>query len=86
MPNKKKRRQGKRELSMALRRQWAIGIMIQSHAWSVAGLARAFGVSKATIQRDIDLLRGLFKISVLDDPQHSQRVRYRMRGRFVSIV
>jgi predicted DNA-binding transcriptional regulator YafY len=61
-------------------------MFLQKRAWTVYGIAAAFKVSKATAQRDIDILRGLFKISVLPDPRHSQKVWYRMRGRFVAIL
>jgi predicted DNA-binding transcriptional regulator YafY len=61
-------------------------MFLQKQYWTVAGIAKAFKISKATAQRDIDLLRSLFKISVRRDPRHSQRVRYRMSGRFVSLI
>lgn len=72
--------------SKTIRRQWAVGMLLQKEPWTVARLAKAFKVSKATMQRDIDLLRSLFKVSVKRDKRHSQRVLYQMRGRFVSIV
>jgi predicted DNA-binding transcriptional regulator YafY len=72
--------------SRTLRRQWAIGIFLQQHAWTTFGIAKAFKISKATAQRDIDLLRGLFKIKVTRDRGHSQRILYQMQGRFVTIL
>lgn len=74
------------DAAKSLRRQWAVGMFLQKQWWTVAGLAKAFAVSKATMQRDVDLLRGLFKVSAKTDRRHSQRTLYRMRGRFVSIV
>jgi predicted DNA-binding transcriptional regulator YafY len=48
----------------------------------VAQLAETLGVSKATCQRDLDLLGDLFHVRMEDDPHHSQRARYRMIGTF----
>lgn len=70
-------------LSRALRRQWLTGTLLQRRGfWTVAQIADALGVSKATCQRDLDLLAELFEVRVAKDPHHRQRSRYRMIGSF----
>ena len=71
-------------LSRALRRQWRAGILLQRRSWSITALARTLGVSKATCQRDVDLLADLFAVQVASDPFHRQRSYYRMVGAFKS--
>lgn len=66
----------------ALRRQWLTGILLQRGAWTVAQIAETLGVSKATCQRDLDLLADLFDVRVTGDPGHLQRAYYRMVGTF----
>ncbi|HSX22571.1 MAG TPA: DeoR family transcriptional regulator [Gaiellaceae bacterium] len=80
----RKKRRGERErLSRALRRQWLTGTLLQRRgSWTVAQLADALGVSKATCQRDLDLLAELFHVRTSKDPDHRQRTRYRMVGSF----
>ena len=75
-------RTGKGDASKALRRQWLTGILLQRGLWTVAQLADTLGVSKATCQRDLDLLGDLFYVRMEHDPRHSQRARYRMIGSF----
>lgn len=73
------RRKARREyLSRALRRQWMTGILLQRGSWTVAQLADTLCVSKATCQRDLDLLAGLFIVNIEKDPHHQQRSRYYM--------
>lgn len=71
-------------LSRALYRQWQMGMLLQDQAWTCADLAAELGISKATAQRDLDILRRLFAITTRTDRGHLQRVFYRMRGRFVA--
>jgi len=78
-PSKKAVRE---RLSRALRRQWLTGALLQRDFWTVAQLADALGVSKATCQRDLDLLAELFDVRTAEDPHHRQRTRYRMVGAF----
>jgi predicted DNA-binding transcriptional regulator YafY len=60
-----------------------MGILLR-HWSTVAQLAIALGVSKATAQRDLDLLSDLFVVSTrVDRRKHNQRRYYRMPGRFV---
>ena len=70
-------------LSRALFRQWRMGMLLQKQAWTCTDLATKVGVSKATAQRDLDILRRLFVITTHADRGHMQRVLYQMRGRFV---
>lgn len=60
-----------------------MGMLLQEQARTCADLAAELGVSKATAQRDLDILRRLFAITTHTDRGHLQRVLYRMRGRFV---
>jgi len=60
-----------------------MGLLLQKRARTCAGLAVELGVSKATAQRDLDILRRLFAITTHTNRGHLQRVFYRMRGRFV---
>lgn len=80
--SKRSSAQERERLSRALRRQWQTGLLLQRKLWTVAQLATALGVSKATCQRDLDLLAELFVVQVTRDPSHSQRSRYHMRGMF----
>jgi predicted DNA-binding transcriptional regulator YafY len=57
-------------------------MLLQRKLWSVVDLARALGVSKATCQRDLDLLADLFAVQVTSDPFQRQRSYYRMVGAF----
>jgi hypothetical protein len=66
----------------ALRRQWLTGILLQRGSWTVAQIAETLGVSKATCQRDLDLLADLFDVQVTGDLNHRQRAHYRMIGTF----
>lgn len=79
-----KRAAERERLSRALRRQWRAGILLQRRSWSIVTLARALGVSKATCQRDVNLLADLFAVQVTSDPFHRQRSYYRMIGAFKS--
>ena len=81
---KKKTGKPRPSLSRALFRQWRMGMLLQARAWTCADLAAELGVSKATAQRDLDILRRLFAITTHTDHGHLQRVLYRMRGRFVA--
>lgn len=81
----KSRRRGKPRapFSLALRRQWRMGILLRR--WrTIAQLAETLDVSKATAQRDLDLLSDLFVVSTrVDRRKHRQRRYYRMPGCFV---
>lgn len=67
----------------ALYRQWELGLLVQQRFWEVAELATVLRVSKATVQRDLEILADLFAFyPVQVDPQHRQRLRYRMRKGF----
>lgn len=48
----------------------------------MAQLADTLDVSKATCQRDLDLLAELFIVRTAKDPHHRQRSCYRMVGTF----
>ena len=74
----KKRASPRERLSRALRRQWLTGALLQRKLWTVAQLADVLGVSKATCQRDLDLLAELFVVRTVKDPRHRQRSCYRM--------
>jgi hypothetical protein len=68
-----RRRRGKPRtaLSVSLRRQWRMGILLRH--WSTAAqLAEALGVSKATAQRDLDLLSDLFVVSARVSERNDQ--------------
>lgn len=64
--------------SRTLRRQWLTGILLQRGQWTVVQVADTLGVSKATCQRDLDLLADLFVVDAVKDPRHSQRSYYHM--------
>lgn len=74
----KKRSSPRERLSRALRRQWLTGALLQRGFWTVAQLADVLGVSKATCQRDLDLLVELFVVRTVSDPHHRQRSCYHM--------
>ena len=59
-------------------------MLLQRHTWSCAGLAAKLGISKATAQRDLDILRRLFVVTARTHRRHAQRLLYQMRGRFVA--
>jgi len=75
-------RTGRDKAGRALRRQWLTGILLQRGYWTVAQLAETLGVSKATAQRDLNMLADLFRVREVIDPRHSQRSCYRMIGAF----
>lgn len=79
-----RRSKSRPSLSRALFRQWRMGMLLQKQAWTCADLAAELGISKATAQRDLDILRRLFAITTHTGRGHLQRVFYRMRGRFVA--
>ena len=59
-----------------LSRQWRILLSLVEQPRSAASLARQFGVSKATAQRDIDTLAEVFAVRELPSPKHMQRRLY----------
>ena len=75
-------RTGRDKGTRALRRQWLTGILLQRGLWTVAQLAVTLGVSKATSQRDLNLLADLFHVREVIGRRHSQRAWYQMIGTF----
>lgn len=60
-------------------RQWRVlqDLAAAGPGCTIAELARRHGVSKATLQRDVDTLALVFRVDQVPDPRHSQRRLWR---------